>query len=73
MTLRPEGALIDSPQGTFTHSSSFPFNFYGIRGSSELGVGGGVEASCDEEYSEFVVGGVAVASGGASASFDNVR
>lgn len=42
MTLRPEGALIDSPQGTFTHSSSFPFNFYGIRGSSELGVGGGV-------------------------------
>ena len=35
--------------------------------SSELGVGGGVEASCDEEHSELVVGGVAVASGGASA------
>ena len=35
--------------------------------SSELGVGGGVEASCDEEHSESVVGGVAVASGGASA------
>ena len=30
-------------------------------------MGGGVEASCDEEYSELVVGGVAVASGGASA------
>ena len=26
-------------------------------GSSELGVGGGVEASCDEEHSELVVGG----------------
>ena len=36
-------------------------------GSSELSVGGGVEASCDEEHSESVVGGVAVASGGASA------
>ena len=38
-----------------------------IIGSSELSVGGGVEASCDEEHSELVVGGVAVASGGASA------
>ena len=28
-------------------------------------------ASCDEEHSELVVGGVAVASGGASASFDD--
>ena len=42
-------------------------------GSSELGVGGGVWASCDEEHSESVVGGVAVASGGASAQLDNVR
>ena len=37
-----------------------------IKGSSELSVGGGVEASCDEEHSELVVGGVGVASGGAS-------
>ena len=34
-------------------------------------MGGGVEASCDEEHSESVVGGVAVASGGASAQFDD--
>ena len=39
----------------------------GFIGSSELGVGGGVWASCDEEHSELVVGGVGVASGGASA------
>ena len=30
-------------------------------------MGGGVEASCDEEHSELVVGGVAVASGDSSA------
>ena len=36
-------------------------------GSSELSVGGGVEASCDEEHSELVVGGVAVAFGDLSA------
>jgi len=35
-------------------------------GSSELSVGGGISASCDEGHSELVVGGVAVASGGAS-------
>lgn len=38
-------------------------------GSSELGEGGGVEACGDEEHSESVVGGVAVASGGSSAQF----
>ena len=32
---------------------------------------GGVLASCDEEHSELVVGGVAVASGGSSAQFDD--
>ena len=37
-----------------------------LRGSSELSVGGGISASCDEERSELVVGGVGVASGGAS-------
>ena len=37
-----------------------------ILGSSELSVVGGIQASCDEEHSELVVGGVAVASGGAS-------
>ena len=34
-------------------------------------MGGGIEVSCDEEHSELVVGGVAVSSGGASASFDD--
>ena len=42
-----------------------------LNGSSELSVGGGISASCDEEYSELVVGGVGVASGGAFASFDD--
>ena len=36
-------------------------------GSSELSVGGSVDAFCDEEHSELVVGGVAVLSGGAYA------
>lgn len=39
--------------------------------SSELSGDGGVYASCDEEHSESVVGGVSVDSGGASAHFDN--
>ena len=34
-------------------------------------MGGGISASCDEEHSELVVGGVGVASGGVSASFDD--
>ena len=34
-------------------------------------MGGGVYASCDEEHAELVVGGVAVASGGASVPFDD--
>jgi len=38
----------------------------GLTGSSELSAGGGISASCDEEHSELVVGGIAVASGGAS-------
>ena len=33
--------------------------------------GGGIQACGDEEHAESVVGGVAVASGGASAQFDN--
>ena len=44
-----------------------PDEGYAESGSSELSVGGGIYASCDEEYSELVVGGVAVASGGVSA------
>ena len=40
--------------------------YVGFSGSSELSVVGGIEASCDEEHSELVVSGVAVASGGAS-------
>ena len=42
-----------------------------VDGSSELSVGGGVWASCDEEHSELVVGGVGVASGGACAPATN--
>lgn len=34
-------------------------------------MGGGVLASCDEERSELVVGGVSVASGDSSAHFDD--
>ena len=34
-------------------------------------MGGGIWTSCDEEHSELVAGGVAVASGGASAQLDD--
>ena len=54
--------------GTLSVAETVYFGLHqGLTGSSELGVGGGVSASCDEEHSELVVGGVAVASGGASA------